>query len=75
MEYVKNLIGLLSERLKTVAASNAVVAKPVSVGDRHVVPLCELGLTFAGGGGATKLVATLFNDLSILQLSGGYTHR
>jgi len=51
MDYVKNLIGLLSDRLKAVAASNAVVAKPVSVGDRHVVPLCELGLTFGGGGG------------------------
>ena len=51
MEHVKNLIGLLSERLKKVAAGNAVVAKPVSVGDRHIVPLCELGLSFGGGGG------------------------
>ena len=50
MDYVKNLIGLLAERLKTVAAGNAVVAKPVSVGDRHVVPLCELGLSFGGAG-------------------------
>jgi len=51
MEHVKNLITLLSERLKRVAAGNAVVAKAVSVGDRHIVPLCELGLTFGGGGG------------------------
>lgn len=51
MEHVKDLIGLLSERLKKVAGANAVVAKPVSVGDRHIVPLCELGLTFGGGGG------------------------
>ena len=52
MEHVKNLIGLLSEQLKKVAAANAVVAKPVSVGDRHIVPLCELGLTLGGGGGS-----------------------
>ena len=51
MEQMKTLIGMLSERLKEVAAANAVVAKPVSVGDRHVVPLCELGLSFGGGGG------------------------
>ena len=51
MEYLKSLIGQLSERLKKVAASNAVVARPVSVGDRHIVPLCELGLSFGGAGG------------------------
>jgi uncharacterized spore protein YtfJ len=51
MEHVKSLIALLSDRLRKVAAGNAVVAKPVSVGDRHIVPLCELGLTFGGGGG------------------------
>ena len=51
MEHVRSLIGLLSEQLKKVAAGNAVVAKPVSVGDRHIVPLCELGLAFGGGGG------------------------
>lgn len=52
MEQVKNLIALLSAQLKKVAASNAVVAKPISVGDRHVIPLCELGLSFGGGGGS-----------------------
>ncbi len=51
MNEVKNLIEILSERLRRVAASNAVVAKPVSMGDRHIVALCELGLSFAGGGG------------------------
>lgn len=51
MKHVTSLIGTLSERLKEVAAANAVVAKPVSVGTRHVVPLCELGLSFGGGGG------------------------
>ena len=51
MEHVKDLVTLLSERLKKAAAANAVVAKPVSVGDRHIVPLCELALSFGGGGG------------------------
>lgn len=51
MEHVRSLIELLKVRLKKVAGGNAVVAKPVSVGDRHVVPLCELGITFGGGGG------------------------
>ncbi len=52
MDSVKNMITLLSERLRVVAAANAVVAKPVSVGDRHIVPLCEIGLSFGGGGGS-----------------------
>ena len=52
MDSVKNMIAVLSERLKVVAAANAVVARPVSVGDRHVVPLCEIGLSFGGGGGS-----------------------
>ena len=33
------------------AQSNAVVTQPVSFGDRHVLPMCELKLGFAGGGG------------------------
>lgn len=51
MEPVKTLIGILSDRLRQVAGANAVVARPISMGDRHVVPLCELALSFAGGGG------------------------
>lgn len=51
MEHVKELIAILAERLRRLAASNAVVAKPISVGEQHVVPLCELGLSFGGGGG------------------------
>ena len=58
MDSVKNIITLLSERLKVVAAANAVVAKPVSVGDRHVVPFCEIGLSFGGGGGSGEGEAT-----------------
>jgi DegV family protein with EDD domain len=42
----------VSERLTKLARGNAVVAKPLSVGDRHIVPLCELSLAVAGGGGS-----------------------
>lgn len=51
MDYLESMIERLSERLKRVAAANAVVAKPVSVGDQHVVTLCELGLSFVGASG------------------------
>jgi len=51
MEQGKELVGRLRERLAKVAASNAVVAGPITVGDRHIVTLSELGLTFGGGSG------------------------
>jgi uncharacterized spore protein YtfJ len=51
MNEVKNVISMIGERLKKLAQSNAVVAKPISFGDRHVLPLCELKMGFGGGGG------------------------
>ena len=51
MNYVTQLLGKLTARLRELAQGNAVVAKSVSVGDRHVIPLCELSLGFGGGGG------------------------
>lgn len=51
MEHVKQLLTKLTTRLGELAKGNAVVAKRVSVGDRHVIPLCELSLGFGGGGG------------------------
>jgi len=51
MKHVKDLIGTVSERLERLAKGNAVVSKPISLGDRHVVPLCELSVGFGGGGG------------------------
>ena len=51
MDPIRNMLALVSERLRSIAAANAVVAKPVSVGDRHVVPLCELGFSVGGAGG------------------------
>lgn len=50
MNDVKGIISMISERLKKIAQSNAVVTKPVSFGDHHVLPMCELKLGFAGGG-------------------------
>jgi uncharacterized spore protein YtfJ len=51
MEQLKQLLTGLSSKLESLARANAVVAKPISVADRHVVPLCELGLAFGGAGG------------------------
>lgn len=52
MNYVKGIISLLGERLKSLAQGNAVATRPISMGDRHVLALCELTLSIGGGGGA-----------------------
>jgi uncharacterized spore protein YtfJ len=54
MMEIKGIISLIGERLKTLAQSNAIVSKPISSGDRHVLPLCELSLSFGGGGGTSE---------------------
>lgn len=51
MEDILKLADKVSQRLAHLAESSAVIAKPVSVGGRHVVPLCELSLAFGSGGG------------------------
>lgn len=51
MEFVTQLLTRLTTRLGALAKSNAVVARRVSVGDRHVIPLCELSVGIGGGGG------------------------
>ena len=51
MNDMKDVISMIKDRLKKLAQSNAVVSRPISVGDRHVLPLCELSMGFAGGGG------------------------
>ncbi len=51
MDDIRKLLTAVSEKLGDLARSNAVVARKISVGDRHVVPLCELALGFGGGGG------------------------
>lgn len=51
MNDLKNVISMIRDRLKKLAQSNAVVSRPISMGDRHVLPLCELSMGFGGGGG------------------------
>jgi len=48
---LKELLASVSARLTGLAKKNAVVAKPVSLGERHVLTLCELRLYLGGGGG------------------------
>ena len=55
MGQIKQLFAALSTHFAKMAKANAAVAKPVSVGDRHVVPLCELSLAFGGVGGTGEL--------------------
>jgi len=50
MHDIGKLLTAVSEKLGGLARNNAVVARKISVGDRHVVPLCELSVGFAGGG-------------------------
>lgn len=50
---VKGIISMIGERLKAMAKSNAITSQPISVGNRHVLPLCELSLNFGGGGGTS----------------------
>ena len=51
MKHVKGIISLVGDRLKSLAQGNIVATEPISVGDRHVLALCELTLSFGGGGG------------------------
>lgn len=51
MRQVKELFEAVTARLKALTLRNAVVARPVSVGERHVVTLCELSVGFGGIGG------------------------
>lgn len=52
MKHVKGIISLLGERLTSLAKGSVVATEPISMGDRHVVALCELSLSVGGGGGA-----------------------
>ncbi len=52
MKHVKQLLTMLTERLGAIAQSNAVVTKQISVGNRRVIPLCEISMSFGGGGGS-----------------------
>lgn len=51
MKHLKELLTAVTDRLAGLVKRNAVVARPISVGDRHVLTLCELRLGIGGGGG------------------------
>lgn len=57
MEHVEKLLAAISKHFEKLARTNAVVAQPISVGDRHVVPLCELSVSYGAGGGAGETIA------------------
>ncbi len=48
------LLEVIGQHLGQLAQGNAVVGKPASSGDKHVVPLCELRLALGGGGGTAE---------------------
>ncbi len=52
MEFVKDILADLNKQLAKLAEKNAVVGTPVSVGDRHVIPLVQKTLAFGGGAGS-----------------------
>lgn len=51
-DMIKAMFEAVSARMKALTERNAVVSKPISVGDRHVITLCELSLGFGGLGGS-----------------------
>jgi uncharacterized spore protein YtfJ len=51
MKHVTDLLQTLSENLTGKAIANAVMATPISAGDFHVVPLCEISIGIGSGGG------------------------
>lgn len=51
MKQIKAMFEAVLGRLKAMTLRNAVVAKPISVGDRHVLTLCELSVGYGGLGG------------------------
>ena len=51
MKHVKEMIEAVTKRLDGIAKGKAVTANTISVGDRHVIPLCELSFGFGAGGG------------------------
>jgi uncharacterized spore protein YtfJ len=58
MEQAKDILALVDQRLRAVASANAVVARPISHGDSHVLPLVELSVGLGGGGGVGEQSGT-----------------
>ncbi len=51
MEVIKKLLELVHERLFSAALKDAVVSKPLSAGDQHVLILSAVSVGFGAGGG------------------------
>ena len=51
MKHLTEILESLSDQLRTLAQGNAVVAKTVTVGDKHLIPLCQLSMGMGAGGG------------------------
>ena len=58
MKHIETLLTMVSDKLDALASGNAIVARRISVGDRHVIPLCELTMGFGGGGGSGESLDT-----------------
>lgn len=51
MEVIRRLAERTSQHLKELVSSNAMISQPITVGERHVIPICELGMALGAGGG------------------------
>ncbi len=51
MKDVVDLLQMLSGNLSQKAAAKTVVGTPISAGEFHVVPLCEVSIGMGSGGG------------------------
>lgn len=51
MDRINEMFKSLLEKMTSLAKDNVVTSKPISVGDRHVLPLCEFRMGYGGGGG------------------------
>lgn len=52
MERIKELLEVVRARIPGAALKDAVVSKPLSAGDQHVLVLSEVSFGFAGGTGS-----------------------
>ncbi len=52
MEEVKKILAAVRGRLPRAALKDAVVSKPISAGDQHVLVLSEVSIGFGAGGGS-----------------------
>ncbi len=51
MEQIKTLFDVIRSKFSTSAVKDSVASKPISAGDRHVVVLSEIAVSFGAGGG------------------------